>query len=143
MQKPASIRFGAVFILLMLTSCAGGADGPVVEGNRRTSGENAVIFGELAIEGDCLYLVWPDSDARFPVIWPHGTSWDAERSAVVLARGALVQEGDRVDGGGGYHSDNLSDFTVPDGVDLLAACVDNEYRELAVFNSSDNVDIQP
>jgi hypothetical protein len=104
---------------------------------------NAVIFGELAIEGDCLYLVWPDSDARFPVIWPHGTSWDAERSAVVLARGALVQEGDRVDSGGGYHSDNLSDFTVPDGVDLLAACVDNEYRELAVFNSSDNVDIQP
>jgi hypothetical protein len=127
----------------MLASCAGGANGPVVEGNRRTSGENAVIFGELAIEGDCLHLVWSDSDARFPVIWPHGTSWDAERSAVVLARGALVQEGDRVDGGGGYHSDNLSDFTVPDGVDLLAACVDNEYRELAVFNSSDNVDIQP
>lgn len=141
MQRSAWILFGPMFMLLMLTACSGSVDGPVVEGDRRTGGEDANIFGELAIEGDCLYLVWPDSGTRFPVIWPHGTSWDAESSTVVLPGGALVQEGDRVDGG--YHSDNLNDFTVPDGADLLTACVDNDYREMAVFNSSGSVDVQP
>ena len=142
MQTSAAV-IGAIFMLLVLTACSGSVDGPVVEGNRRTGGENAAIFGELVVEGECLYLAWPESDTRFPVIWPHGTSWDADRSAVVLRGGTLIRKGDQVSGGGGYHSDNLSTFTVPDGVDLLTACVDNKYREIAVFNSSGSLEVQP
>ena len=55
-----------------------------------------------------------------------------------------MQEGDQVSGGGGYHSeDTLSRYTVEDGVTLAMLCVDNEYGEVAVFNSGDDVEAIP
>ena len=76
------------------------------------------------------------------MIWPHGTGWDSEASAVVLPDGTLVHQGDEVHGGGGYHSSNLGAFTSQEGVDLVLSCVDNQYGEGAVFNSSGDVDVR-
>ncbi len=133
---------GLLVILSVVSGCSGGVDGPVIEGNQRSGGTDAEVFGEVVIEAECLYLSWTESETRFPVIWPYGTAWDSERSAVVLPGGTLVHEGDEVYGGGGYHNEeNLSEFTSQEGVDLALSCVDNTYGEVAVFNSGDTVEV--
>jgi hypothetical protein len=129
--------------VLIVSGCSGGVDGPAVEGNRRSWGEEAEILGKVVIEDKCLHLDVSEVDTRYPVIWPHGTHWDSSRSAVVLPGGTLVVEGVEVYGGGGYHgTDQLSDYTTADGVALLSSCVDNEYGEIAVFNSSGKIEVQ-
>jgi len=60
----------------------------------------------------------------------------------VLRGGTLVREGDLVSGGGGYHSDNLDRFASPEGVALALACADNQYGEIAVFNSGEGIDVE-
>lgn len=126
-----------------ISGCSGGVDGPVVEGNRRSGGEAAKVFGEVVIEGDCIYLYQSEIDTRYPVIWPHGTEWDSVQSAVVLPDGTPVSDGVEVDGGGGYHHlDGLSDDTSEEGVALVSACVDNEFGEVAVFNSSGEIELR-
>ncbi len=142
MPNHASTIAGLLIALLVMSGCSGSVDGPVLEGNRRTAGTDAEVLGELVIEADCLYLCWPDSGVRYPVVWPHGTGWDSEQSTVMLPGGTLVYEGDSVSGGGGYHSDNLDEYTVPEGVELARACVDNQYGEVAVFNSQGAIDVQ-
>lgn len=132
----------ALIVLLILSGCSGSVDGPVIEGDRRSGGTDAEVFGEIVIESGCLYLYWPDSGIRYPVIWPHGTAWDAERSAVVLPDGTLAYNGDWVEGAGGYHSANLDEYTVSQGVEMAVACVDNRYGEVAVFNSSSDMDVR-
>ncbi|QDB78593.1 hypothetical protein FE251_03760 [Georgenia wutianyii] len=44
---------------------------------------------------------YPGAPAH-PVIWPAGTSWQADPAAVVLADGQVVELGTEVRGGGGY-----------------------------------------
>lgn len=128
---------------IITSGCSGGVDGPVVEGNRRSGGETAEVFGEVIIEGDCIYLYQSEIDTRYPVIWPHGTEWDPDQSAVVLSDGTLAGDGVEVYGGGGYHHlDGLSDDTTEEGVALVSSCVDNEFSEVAVFNSSGDVQIR-
>ena len=124
-----------------LSGCSGGVDGPVVGGNRSLSGEDAAVSGEVVIEGRCLYLRIPDTDQRFPVVWPHGTSWDDSDSAIVLSDGTLIREGDVVSGGGGYHSEDFDHYTNAEGVSRLGECVDNTYGEVAVFNSGGEIEV--
>lgn len=132
-----------LFIGSILSGCSGGVDGPVVEGNRRSGGETAEVFGQVVIEGNCIYLSQSETDTRYPVVWPHGTKWDANRSAVVLPGGASARDGMAVYGGGGYHHmDSLADVTTGDGVARVSNCVDNEFGEVAVFNSTDHVEVQ-
>ena len=133
---------GAFIAVFLLVACSGGIDGPVVEGNRRSGSTDAEVFGTLVVEADCVYLAWTEPEIRFPVVWPHGTGWDSEASAIVLPDGTLVHVGDEVYGGGGYHSSNLGTFTSQEGVDLVLSCVDNEFREVAVFNSSGHIDVR-
>jgi hypothetical protein len=129
--------------MLVVSSCSGGVDGPVVEGNRRSGGEEAEVFGQVVIEDECIYLDVSEVDTRYPVIWPHGTRWDSIGLAVVLPDGTHVIEGVEVYGGGGYHHlDRLNDDTTSEGVALLSSCVDNEYGEIAVFNSSGEIEVQ-
>lgn len=130
-------------ILSVVSGCSGGVDGPVIEGNQRNGGTDAEVFGEIVVEAECLYLSWTESETRFPVIWPHGTARDREQSAVVLPGGSLVHGGDEVYGGGGYyHEDNLSEFTSKERVDCALSCVDSTYREAAIFNSGDTVEVR-
>ena len=132
----------AVVAAFLLTACSGGVTGPVVEGDRRTGGTDAEVFGTLVVEGDCAYLAWVEPATRYPVIWPHGTGWDSEALAVVLPDGTLVHQGHEVYGGGGYHSSDLGAFTSQKGVDRVLACVDNQFGEIAVFNSSGDIDVR-
>jgi hypothetical protein len=134
---------GLLVAVLVMSGCTGGVDGPVVEGNRRSGGEDAGVSGEVTIEGECVYLLQSEIDTRYPVIWPHGTQWDSDQSAVVLPDGTRVTEGDEVSGSGGYHDrDSLSEYTTSDGVASVSSCVDNEYGEVAVLNSSGKIDIR-
>ncbi len=130
-------------LILVLTACAGSVDGPVIEGSRRTDGTDALVEGTLQIEDGCLYLGHPDTDERYPVIWPNGTSWDEDESGVRLPDGTLVHEGNRVSGGGGYpYVFNLGRYTNSEGQELARECVDNTYDEIAVFNSSEDIEVQ-
>lgn len=127
----------------VVSSCSGGVVGPVVEGSWRSGGETAEIFGEVVFEGECLYLYQSEIDTRYPVIWPNGTEWDSDQDAVVLPDGTPVGERFEVYGGGGYHHlDRLSEFTTEEGVAVVSSCVDNEFGEVAVFNSSGDVEIR-
>lgn len=125
---------------LSTSGCATGVDGPVVAGKRLSFGTDTIVAGTIAIEGDCLYLL-QTGIGRYPVIWPPGTSWDGDKSAVVLPDGTPVGRGEHVEGTGGYHTDNLSTYTSPQGVERVTSCVDNEYGEVAVFNSIGEIEV--
>ena len=125
MRKTSSLFLAATAALLLVSGCSGRVDGPVIEGNRSTGGTDAEVLGVVVIEQDCIFL--GQADTRYPVVWPHGTSWDSAEAAIRLPDGTLVYEGDQVYGGGGYHTEaNLADFTVAAGVELALRCVDNQ-----------------
>ncbi|MEZ5175106.1 MAG: hypothetical protein R2823_02720 [Acidimicrobiia bacterium] len=133
----------AVATLLFLSGCAGSVEGPVIEGNRRTGGTDAEVGGVVVIEGSCIYLLQPEIDTRYPVVWPHGSSWNRDESAIELPNGILVHDGDRVYGGGGYHKEaDLAEYTVPEGVELALSCLDNQFGEVAVFNSGGDIGVE-
>jgi hypothetical protein len=143
MRRTVKAVVALLVVGFIVSGCSGGVDGPVVEGNRRSGGEDAEVFGEVVIEGDCIYLYQSEIDTRYPVIWPHGTEWDSDQFAVVLADGTPASEGAEVYGGGGYHHlDGLSEDTTEEGVALVSSCVDNEFGEVAVFNSSGGVEVR-
>lgn len=132
--------------LLLLAAVAGCGDddsadvdsssngnGPVVAHTAGGSGGNgALIEGSLTMSGGCLLV------SEFPVIWPYGTTWDAEAQAVRLPDGQVVALGDRVNGGGGYPylSDLGAEFAEP-----LADCPTNTYEEVAMFNAEEQVTV--
>jgi len=61
--------------------------------------------------------------------------------AIKLPDGTLVHHGDEVYGGGGYHTENLDTYIVSEGVARALSCVDNQYGEIAVFNSDSEIEI--
>ncbi|MEN8040778.1 MAG: hypothetical protein ABFR95_04675 [Actinomycetota bacterium] len=133
----------ALVSVLLLSACAGSVDGPVIEGKWRSGGTDADVHGEVELEGNCLYLMHPDADERYPIVWPRGTSWDADESAVRLRDGTLVYPGDTISGGGGFpYASRLDDYTSAAGRELAGACVDNTHDEIAVFNSGENLEVQ-
>lgn len=75
---------------------------------------------------------------EFPVVWPHGTTWDGDAQAVRLPDGQVVALGDRVSGGGGYPY--LSDLE-PEFAEPLADCPTNDYGEVAMFNAGGQVTV--
>jgi hypothetical protein len=130
-------------MVLLVSGCSGSVDGPVIEGKRRTGGTDAEVLGVVVIEGDCIYLRQAEVDTRYPVVWPHGTSWNGAESAIELPDGTLVYAGDQVYGGGGYYTEaNLTESTVAEGVELALRCVDNQYGEVAVFNSGGDIEVE-
>ena len=128
----------ACLLLLALAGCRDDAadrspvatvDGPVVaQSSEGEGGFTARIAGALTMSGGCLFV------GEVPVIWPYGSTWDAQRRAVRLADGQVVDLGDRVIGSGGYlHLSELSsDFAEP-----LLACPTNTYDEVAMFDVMD------
>ena len=127
--------------VLLVSACSGSVDGPVIEGNVTDGGLDAEVFGIVIIEGDCIYLYDPQIESRYPVVWPHGTLWNPAESAIKLPDGTPVHDGDEVYGGGGYHTENLDTYIVSEGVARALSCVDNEYGEIAVFNSDSEIEI--
>ncbi len=124
-----------------------GLDGPVVRHREPegTGGHDAAMGGRLVLEGDCLYLGPLEGQGeRFPVVWPAGTSWDAESRSVILASGDYVAAGESVSGGGG--AGELSSVGAVAGEEaeaLVESCVDNTYGEITIFNNYDDAVRKP
>jgi hypothetical protein len=99
----------------------------------------AIVGGTLSLDGDCLRL-----DGT-PVIWPHGTHWQAEPAAVVLPNGAAVPIGGAVMGGGGHLDIDNFGRRPPEVQSALEACAGEtragETREVAVFNRGSDVEV--
>jgi hypothetical protein len=109
-------------------------DGPLlVSGSGDGSGNDAMVAGKVAFEDGCLLL------AGMPVVWPEGTTWDAEAQEVVLRNGDRVTMGDEVSGGGGYpYADTLTDVIGERGARLAAECA-GPTNEVAFFNAGSEV----
>ncbi|MQW78186.1 hypothetical protein GHK92_20165 [Nocardioides sp. dk4132] len=149
LERPMPVRhprLAAANLLLLALVVACGEDdsadadpsssgnGPVVahraEGDG--SGDGALIEGSLAMSGGCLLV------GDLPVVWPYGTTWDAEAQAVRLSDGQVVASRGRVSGGGGYHylGDLAAEFAEP-----LADCPTNKYEEVAMFNAGEQITV--
>lgn len=149
LERPISVRHlrlaaASLLFLAPVAACGGenSADvasssngtGPVVahpaEGDG--AGNDALIEGPLTMSSGCLLV------GEFPVVWPHGTTWDAVAQAVHLPDGQAVALGDRVSGGGGYPymSDLGTELAKP-----LADCPTNKYGEVAMFNAGERITV--
>ncbi|MEM9465757.1 MAG: hypothetical protein AAGA90_10310 [Actinomycetota bacterium] len=114
-------------------------DGPVIRYPPPLGGDgtSAEVGGVLVLRGDCLQFEYgPDAEAGYlPIIWPAGTTWDADSQQVVLPTGLRADIGATLDGGGGYpYADRLASLG-EDAQALAEACADNEWGEVAAFNN--------
>lgn len=112
----------------------GGVDGPVMYAERIEPGGDqmaAEIVGTLELDGECLHAT--SGGVRYPVLWPFGTTWDAETEAVVLPDGVRFAVGDEVHGGGGYLHRGLA--AAPAVTDRIETCAEEPYFEVAVLQS--------
>jgi hypothetical protein len=107
-------------------------NGPVVAHSSAGdgSGLQALIEGELSMDDGCLLV------GDTPVVWPHGTTWDADTRTVRLPKGDAIAPGDRVRGSGGYpYRSDLGDQLA----DALEDCPMNEHPEVAMFNAGEQI----
>ena len=120
----------------------GGADGPVVTSPRdffTGGGNDALINGELVIEDGCVFL--SSGGSRSAVVFPAGTKWSESEQAVIVD-GTPAQEGDSVEGGGGFFSGEALRRNVGDAAfEAVSVCFeravsadDGEPVAVAVFN---------
>ena len=117
-------------------------DGPVMrypEAASSDEGPDAEVRGRLELDGDCLYVTLDEIGARYPVVWPAGTAWDAEEQAVVGPSMARMLVGSEVYGGGGYfYVEDVKRLLGAEAEALAARCVDNAYGEIAFVNNGDD-----
>ncbi|WP_164477873.1 hypothetical protein [Nocardioides pantholopis] len=136
-------RLGAGPLVVVVAAGCGSASteeraappsGPLlVSGAGSGSGDDALVAGEVRFEDGCLTL------DGLPVVWPRGTTWDADAREVVLAHGDRVAMGDAVSGGGGYHdADGLAVILGERDAAMAAACA-GPTNEVALFNAGDEV----
>lgn len=141
-ELPLPFSVANLLFLTVVAGCGGdgsaiarpgsNGNGPVVahlsEGDG--SGLDALIEGELTMDDGCLLV----DDT--PVVWPYGTTWDADTRAVRLPEGEAVRLGDRVRGSGGYpYRADLGDQIAK----ALEDCPVNEHEEVAVFNAGEQI----
>ena len=149
LKRPISVGHpgltaASLLLLALAAACGSNDNAGAVSGSNGTgpvvahpvkgdgSGNDALIEGPLTMSGGCLLV------SDFPVVWPHGTTWDADAQAVQLSDGQVVALGDRVSGGGGYPylTDLGAEFAEP-----LADCPMNEYGEVAMFNAGERITV--
>ena len=116
----------------------GAIDGPVMRHlpPLEEESEAAEIQGTLVLEGDCLLVDSPWGE-RYPIVWPAGTTWDAEDEAVVLHSGERLAVGSDIQGGGGYSGAGGLSARLGDEVAALAEmCVEGEFEEVAYLGNT-------
>lgn len=148
-QRPISVRHlrlaaACLLFLAPVAACGGDNSTDVASSSDGTDpvvahpaegdgpGNDALIEGPLTMSRGCLLV------GEFPVVWPHGTTWDAGANAVRLPDGQVVALGDRVSGGGGYPY--VSDLG-PEFAEPLADCPTNKYGEVAMFNAGERITV--
>jgi hypothetical protein len=114
-------------------------DGPVMRypaSESQPGGSDAEVRGRLELDGECLYVALDEVGERYPIVWPAGTTWNAETQSVISPMGTRMEIGSNVYGGGGYRY--LADVALMLGADAEARaknCVDNTYGEIAFVNN--------
>ncbi|MDW3216735.1 MAG: hypothetical protein R8G01_22285 [Ilumatobacteraceae bacterium] len=92
-------------------------------------------------DGDCLFVGGGAPGLRTAVLWPFGTTWDAEAQEVVGPDGTRIPPGSTLSAGGGFGSPEMLEHLLVD--DALAArvdaCAEGEFRELAYVQHSISV----
>ncbi len=104
-------------------------------------GMDAIVSGvvEIGQETGCVWLSDP-SGARYPVIWPVGTTMQASPPGIVLSGGQTVADGDRVEGSGGYVDADASTSGL--GLEPFPdACI--HVGEAASFNPGSPITVTP
>lgn len=102
-------------------------------------GMGAIVSGVVEIDQEtgCVWLSDP-SGARYPVIWPVGTTSQTNPAGIVLTGGQVVVTGDRVEGGGGHVDADASTSGL--GLEPFpAACV--QVGEAAAFNPGSSITV--
>lgn len=135
MNRPAVIL---VAVLATTTACSVGGeiDGPLLRSTGSSGGgSDAIVAGEVVLDDGCLLL-----DGRTPVVWPDGTTWQADPAAVVLPGGEVVETGGMVHGSGGFHDrDQVASMITAEIADAAAECAGPD-GEIAVFNPGSDVE---
>lgn len=106
-----------------------------------SGGMDAIVSGvvEINVDAGCVWLSDPDG-ARYPVLWPAGTTMQSEPLGIRLPDGQTVQSGDRVEGGGGY----VNAVAAMSGLGLdpyPSQCV--QVGDAATFNASSAIVVVP
>jgi hypothetical protein len=99
-----------------------------------SGGEDAEIIGTMAYDlpTRCMYL---EVDGRFyPVVWPTGTRIESGDPITIKTKGQMIEEGDFVMGGGGYHRPDMLDGLIPDECHGTTS-------EVAVFNADSEIEV--
>ncbi len=102
-------------------------------------GMDALIGGvvEVDLDAGCVWLSDPYG-ARYPVVWPMGTTAAVDPFAIVLPDGTIVWPGDRVGGGGGF----VPAASATHGLEPFpAACL--QTGDAAVFNARSAITVTP
>ena len=133
------VAFGVVVLVACSTRGSSRSDGtlegPVLVSppSKNSEGMAARVTGEVILDATKGCLLLSNENIEYPVVWPHGTRWQAEPRAVVLGSGEMVPIGTRVQGGGGYlHHDAIARMAGPEVADAASACAGptGEYRAL-------------
>lgn len=136
-STPATVQHAASASVEEEPDSGAGVDGPLMYAAARSDRDDAMaalIIGTLELDGDCLYTTFDGN--RYPVLWPHGTTWDETTSSVVLANGTSLALGTELDGGGGYMNIDVFSDVVDnnDVVELARRCAEEPSFEIAVMN---------
>ena len=118
------------------TEATGGVDGPVVYA--AAPNELGVMAaggtGPVELVGRCLFL-GADVGARPVIVWPFGTTWSDDESAVILPDHSAVPIGSTISAGGGYLGpDQLDDeqwLSDSEALERVRGCVE--------YDGTDNV----
>lgn len=114
----------------------GGVDGPLMFSApwEADGGEEAGISGTVVLDGDCLYVGSETEGVRTAILWPFGSSWQADPAGVIVPSGAFVPVGGAVRGGGGYYTPENLEWVVQDteALAMAARCAEGELRQVAV-----------
>lgn len=112
-------------------------EGPVISVEVGDAAMDGIVLGVLDYDGACLSLVDPDTGDRTAVAWRTGTTWNPDRTSVVLPDGREVALGDTVSAGGGTVA--ISGVSEPLR-DALAGCATDDQTSVALIQQPETIE---
>lgn len=102
--KSAFAFIGMLAVIVAGCSSTGTVDGPVLTSPAEPFGPSggmaAEVTGVLVYDESANCLLMELEEVQYPLVWPAGTRWQEDPSAVVLDTGEKVEPGMTVYGGG-------------------------------------------